>query len=434
MFCPECGHKNKDENKFCIGCGKLLEQGKPNVRFADVSTPTVTVEKDNTETLLKRMFVFLEDGNWQKADEYCEKVLDLDPECAQAYLGKMMVEMKIRKKSDISKSEFYGKSVNYSKMVKYADYNFKNEIMSFNKCWLYNWAESIRIHSKSENEFLKAEAIFLYLDDFLDSKNKAYQCQKHYTCEIEPGVCPDCGYHNNSSSSRCIKCGKQLNEDTQTSQTNSYSQISDNISSEIKSSAQSVNSNHENNFLSKGNEQNQSFYQNNNFYEANSYMTSKKQIYTKDAQIKRIVIGIVAIVVSPIIMIMSSTAGVLGAILSVNTIAGITGFLASIFLLTGGIISIAARKNKIGAITSSAFLCAAAAISFLGTGVYTNWNISFFDLRTWSYVAFILASTAVGTLVEKECPEEKKQCIENWVLESILGVVLVIIIIATIKG
>lgn len=334
MFCPECGHKNKDENKFCIGCGKLLEQGRTDVSFADVSTPAVTVENDNIDTP--------------------------------------------------------------------------------------------------------------YLDDFLDSKNKAEQCEKHCTgvpenndIELEQGVCPDCGYHNNSSSSRCIKCGKQLNEDTQISQRNSYSQISGNISSEIKPAAQSVNSNHsdcENNHLLKGNEQNQTFYQNSNFYETNSYMTSKKQIYTKDAQIKRIVIGIVAIVVSPIIMILSSTAGVLGAILSVNIIAGITGFLASIFLLTGGIISIAARKNKIGAITSSSFLCAAAAISFLGTGVYTNWDISFFDLRTWSYVAFILASTAVGTLTEKEHPEEKKQCIEDWILESILGVVLVIIIIATIKG
>lgn len=33
--------------------------------------------------------------------------------------------------------------------------------------------------------------------------------------ESEPGVCPDCGYHNNPSSSKCIKCDKILKEDSQ---------------------------------------------------------------------------------------------------------------------------------------------------------------------------------------------------------------------------
>ena len=41
--------------------------------------------------------MFLEDGNFKEADEYCEKVLDQDPENAQAYLGKLMAEVKVRK-------------------------------------------------------------------------------------------------------------------------------------------------------------------------------------------------------------------------------------------------------------------------------------------------------------------------------------------------
>ena len=47
--------------------------------------------------LLKRAFLFLEDGDWQEADAYCEKVLDVDPENAQAYLGKLMAELQVRK-------------------------------------------------------------------------------------------------------------------------------------------------------------------------------------------------------------------------------------------------------------------------------------------------------------------------------------------------
>lgn len=42
-----------------------------------------------------RAFMFLEDGNFDEADEYCEKVLDIDPENAQAYLGKLMAELRV---------------------------------------------------------------------------------------------------------------------------------------------------------------------------------------------------------------------------------------------------------------------------------------------------------------------------------------------------
>ena len=39
--------------------------------------------------------MFLEDGEWNSANEYCEKVLDIEPKCAKAYLGKMMADLKI---------------------------------------------------------------------------------------------------------------------------------------------------------------------------------------------------------------------------------------------------------------------------------------------------------------------------------------------------
>ncbi len=56
---------------------------------------TQTVVMNNTapvEPLLKRANIFLEDGDWKSVQEYCEKVLDLDPECGEAYLLKVMSE------------------------------------------------------------------------------------------------------------------------------------------------------------------------------------------------------------------------------------------------------------------------------------------------------------------------------------------------------
>ncbi len=43
---------------------------------------------------LKRGHIFLEDKNWESADEYFEKALDIDPENGDAYVGKFCVERK----------------------------------------------------------------------------------------------------------------------------------------------------------------------------------------------------------------------------------------------------------------------------------------------------------------------------------------------------
>ena len=76
----------------------------------------------NEESLLKRAFMFLEDGDWSAADEYCEKVLDIDPENARAYLGKLMAECRACRMEDLQncRQPFDG-SGNYEKVLRFAD-------------------------------------------------------------------------------------------------------------------------------------------------------------------------------------------------------------------------------------------------------------------------------------------------------------------------
>ena len=47
-------------------------------------------------SLLKRAQMFLEDKNWDRATEYAEKVLDIDPECADAYMVLLLATWRIR--------------------------------------------------------------------------------------------------------------------------------------------------------------------------------------------------------------------------------------------------------------------------------------------------------------------------------------------------
>ena len=84
----------------------------------------------NVEPLLGRVELFLEDGDWERADEYCEKVLDIDPKNPYAYIGKLLIEFKFK---DLEEARAYEKgtwkdSLNYEKVIRFADPDLKHNI------------------------------------------------------------------------------------------------------------------------------------------------------------------------------------------------------------------------------------------------------------------------------------------------------------------
>ena len=68
----------------------------------DTQAATAIPFTPNTEPLLRRGQLFLEDKDWENADTYFDKVLDLDPECADAYLGKLLAQLRITSVNNIS--------------------------------------------------------------------------------------------------------------------------------------------------------------------------------------------------------------------------------------------------------------------------------------------------------------------------------------------
>lgn len=79
-----------------LGFMQDLIRGIKKITQADVSQENTVKETvvaaagANTAALIKRAYMFLEDGEWDSADEYCERVLDIDPENCEAYLGKAL--------------------------------------------------------------------------------------------------------------------------------------------------------------------------------------------------------------------------------------------------------------------------------------------------------------------------------------------------------
>lgn len=64
---------------------KTSNSGKPNEENTSDIGP-------RTNPLLERAFIFLEDGEFGRAEEYLERVLDQEPKNAKAYLGKFLAE------------------------------------------------------------------------------------------------------------------------------------------------------------------------------------------------------------------------------------------------------------------------------------------------------------------------------------------------------
>ena len=83
----------------------------------------------NIAPLLRRVSMFLEDGDWQRADEYCEKVLDLDPENAEAYLDKLMAELHVRTREALKdQPEPFDTLSNYQKILRFGDEKLKQQL------------------------------------------------------------------------------------------------------------------------------------------------------------------------------------------------------------------------------------------------------------------------------------------------------------------
>ena len=169
------------------GVDKVLSAEKPK----ETKKEAVVVPQNggaNIAPLLERAFMFLEDGDWKSADEYCEKVLDLDPKNAKAYVGKLMSELHVRKEGDLveEKLPFDDKS-NYQKAVRFADATLKDELTGYVKSikernennrldGLYHDAVYKMNSAKNEAAYREAAKLFSAITEWKDSKKLADSC------------------------------------------------------------------------------------------------------------------------------------------------------------------------------------------------------------------------------------------------------------------
>lgn len=111
------------------GIGKVLHTEPVQKVKETVVVQSQQTSSTNTAALLKRAFMFLEDGEWDRADDFCEQVLNIDPECAEAYLVKLMIDLRVKTKDCLKDcAEPFDGNSNYVKALRFGDADLRNSL------------------------------------------------------------------------------------------------------------------------------------------------------------------------------------------------------------------------------------------------------------------------------------------------------------------
>lgn len=178
-----------------LGFMQDLIRGIKKLAAAEAPKPAApqtepSVPQAGSAPLLKRAFMFLEDGEWSEADAYCEKVLDLEPECARAYLGKLMAELRVRTQAALRDcAEPFDGNGNYKKALRFADdalagelrgciryINERNENARLEG--IYSSAVQEMQRAATQQAFLAAAGKFDTIPGYQDAKALAETCRQ----------------------------------------------------------------------------------------------------------------------------------------------------------------------------------------------------------------------------------------------------------------
>ena len=173
------------------GIKKIIGAGEPT---SGAKEAVATGAAASTAPLLKRAFMFLEDGDWNSANEYCEKVLDIDPENALAYLGKLLSELRVRKQESLKDcAEPFDHSNNYQKAVRFADEKLKAALTGYIEHintrnenarldGIYTRAKNAMSAANTESAYKEVAHLFESICEYQDSAVLARAC--HEKAEI----------------------------------------------------------------------------------------------------------------------------------------------------------------------------------------------------------------------------------------------------------
>lgn len=145
-------------------------------------TPGVT-----EQSLLKRVVIFLEDGDFSRADEYCERVLDINVENGEAYLFKLLASLGFAKKEQLfDLDEPFDSEPLYAKIMRFGSDELKKEVEGINLSIIARNEEKARLlryekavcekDTESITELTGVCGVFRSLGEYKDSPALLKEC------------------------------------------------------------------------------------------------------------------------------------------------------------------------------------------------------------------------------------------------------------------
>lgn len=171
-----------------IGFTQDLSRGISKVLGTKDHQSTILEPIPTTESLLRRAALYLEDREWDSADEYCERVLDMEPENGLAYLYELMSQYECATEADlkncsapINTNNLYEKVMRFGtpKQKTYLDecsQTIEERLENKKLNELYTQAQNQMDSAASEADYRTAADLFSNLTKYNDAEVKMQQC------------------------------------------------------------------------------------------------------------------------------------------------------------------------------------------------------------------------------------------------------------------
>ena len=154
------------------------------------------VPQIGTDNLTKRLFLFLEEGAFDRADDFCERILNQDPENPQAYLGKLMITLRVNLVEDLPNCpQPFDENINYKRVLRFGDEALGTALQGYvehikqrneadrlestyqKACQMLNGATQVPLHQR-EGHYNNAASLLQSISGYKDADTLAEECKE----------------------------------------------------------------------------------------------------------------------------------------------------------------------------------------------------------------------------------------------------------------
>ncbi len=163
-----------------------VEEGEKMVTCEFCGTVQMMPEMPG-ESATKRGYMYLEEGNWEKAKEHFDRALDENAEYSDAYLGKVLIATKVKTKQEFFDMDNIKNLDEVLRNIKYYPYyknaiRFANDRMEANlekfRENVYDIAYNKAKTHMEDKDYYSAIGWFKWIEEYKDTANLMVECEK----------------------------------------------------------------------------------------------------------------------------------------------------------------------------------------------------------------------------------------------------------------